>query len=188
MNPNVYTRPKKPKIIPVTKRKIQDIEEINLAPVVSVHASSECHVTKMPIAIKMANYLGYKERLLEPSAGIGNLVVVANAGHITAIEKHYVLYMALSDRIRGQFKNINVLLDDFLTYQPEQLFDGILMNPPFSKVKVHIAKAIDCLAPKGDIVAIVPITFEHDRAETIEELPRDIFMTCNVSTKIIKIS
>jgi len=36
------------------------------------------------------------------------------------------------------------------------------------------------------LVALVPVTYQHDDAEALETLPRDTFSTVNVSTKIIR--
>ncbi len=37
------------------------------------------------------------------------------------------------------------------------------------------------------LVALVPITYQHDEAEELEELDRETFPTAAVSTKIIRI-
>lgn len=62
------------------------------------------------------------------------------------------------------------------------------MNPPFSDVRKHVAAALALLAPGGALVALVPVTFQHDRAETLETLPDDTFSTARVNTKIIRIT
>jgi hypothetical protein len=42
-------------------------------------------------------------------------------------------------------------------------------------------------AEPATLVALVPITFQHDDAETLETLPPDTFATAKVHTKIIRI-
>ena len=38
------------------------------------------------------------------------------------------------------------------------------------------------------LVALVPITFQHDEAETLENLSNDTFSAAKVNTKIIRIA
>ena len=65
------------------------------------------------------------------------------------------------------------------------------MNPPFRNSKNHLSAALELLGHAGHdsaiLVALVPITFEHDEAELIETLPNDTFSTAAVNTKIIRI-
>ncbi|WP_298966662.1 hypothetical protein [uncultured Roseibium sp.] len=66
------------------------------------------------------------------------------------------------------------------------------MNPPFSQVRKHIKAALSLLGRNGHdepavLVALVPITYEHEDAETLETLPEDTFSTCTIRTKIIRI-
>jgi len=65
------------------------------------------------------------------------------------------------------------------------------MNPPFKAIKKHINAALSLLGTDAHdtavLVALVPVTFNHDEAETLEELPRDTFSTAQVSTKIIRV-
>ncbi|MBL4656965.1 MAG: hypothetical protein JKX73_03120 [Flavobacteriales bacterium] len=64
------------------------------------------------------------------------------------------------------------------------------MNPPFKKVRQHIKAALSLLGNGGHdcavLIALVPITYQHEDMETLEELPRDTFSTAQVSTKIIR--
>lgn len=153
MNKNVYKRPEKPKIVITTRRIIEAEKEATLLVELPViHATTECHVTPSGIANRMAVYLGHKRHILEPSAGTGNLIEAACADRKTAIESNIDLCCFIMDRT-----GINPICCDFLEYQPEELFDGIIMNPPFSKAKKHIEKAILCLEPKGVIVAILSL-------------------------------
>ncbi|CTQ47615.1 hypothetical protein LAL4801_06077 [Roseibium aggregatum] len=66
------------------------------------------------------------------------------------------------------------------------------MNPPFSQVRKHMKAARSLLGRNGHqgpstLVALVPITFEHEGAETMDILPEDTFSTCRVRTKIVRI-
>jgi hypothetical protein len=71
-------------------------------------------------------------------------------------------------------------------------FPRVIMNPPFSDVRKHVAAALSLMGRGGHaepatLVALVPITFQHDDAETLETLPPDTFATAKVHTKIIRI-
>lgn len=50
---------------------------------------------------------------------------------------------------------------DFLTFETDERFDRIVMNPPFSKHRdaTHVQKAFDILTPGGILVAVVSICF-----------------------------
>lgn len=133
----------------------------------------------------MAAYLGHVSNLLEPSSGTGNLIIAACADTITAIEKNYDLCKIIHERT-----GIQPICSDFLEYEPVSLFDGVLMNPPFSKARHHVGHAVDCLCPGGKIVALVPVTFKNElfNAETLETLTNDTFAAAKVFTKIIKMT
>lgn len=193
MRPSMYTRPDKPKYIPVTRR--EDIGKIVAPPVpevIAVDKSTECHVTPAEVARLMVFYLGLetgKERVLEPEVGTGNLVqALLDAGHpadkVTAVE----LNVQLSRRVRERFDNaVEVIQGDFLT-EPLELFDRIVMNPPFRNVKTHVAAAVKHLEPGGICVALVPSTFHWDGMETLEHLDNTTFASAKVITKIVRIT
>lgn len=186
MNKNLYRRPKKPKVIPVNKRLVDNLKPwIEIEKPLIVDASSECHVTPPDVAERMAEYLGPVKNLLEPSAGTGNLLMAARATNKMAIERSQTLCGAIRKRT-----GINPLCKDFLDHNEPGAYDGIIMNPPFSRVEAHIKKALECTSTGGTIIALVPSTFKNDKygAETIESLPPETFSSCKVNTKIIMIN
>ncbi|WP_426237463.1 hypothetical protein [Pseudomonas sp. TWP3-2] len=91
-------------------------------------------------------------RVLEPSAGNGNLADVAAAagGEVDVIE--------ISSQLRDILtaKGYNAIAHDFMTFTPEESYQAILMNPPFSKRQdaEHIMRAYGMLASGGTLVAI----------------------------------
>lgn len=198
MNPNVYTRPNKPAYTPVKRRRDAPAQpvEIEVPQVVAVHASSECHVTPGEIAARMVDYLGAAKygHTLEPSAGTGSIVKALNAaGHLVqAVEVNY----SLCEVLRGMLPAHRVHHGDFIEWA-ENIFserdkmhaqyDRVVMNPPFSKIASHMKAAEKLLAPGGVLVALVPVTFKHANAETLEQLGPDTFASCKVNTKIILI-
>ncbi len=109
--------------------------------------------------------------ILEPSAGNGAILdfitsegasfkVETSRGYtyettakadnkrVYAIERNPELRMIL------QQKGYRVLATDFLTFQPEHLFDLILMNPPFSNGDDHLLHAWEILR-SGDITCLL---------------------------------
>lgn len=197
MKPSVYTRPDKPLWVPVRRRQDFVAPSVGSVPeVVAVDRFTECHVTPPDVAARMVEYLGEvgDYLTLEPSAGTGNLSrALIESGHsvneLVQIERHHKLAAVLHP-----FGT--VIQRCFLEYAEEVQgkveFPRVLMNPPFSEVRKHIAAALSLMGRHGHsappcLVALVPVTFEHERAEVLETLPPDTFSTAKVYTKIIRI-
>lgn len=91
-------------------------------------------------------------RVLEPSAGNGNLADAAAAagGEVDVIE--------ISSQLRDILtaKGYTVVAHDFNSFTPEEPYQAILMNPPFSNRQdaEHIMRAYGMLASGGTLVAI----------------------------------
>src|SRR5690625_1886425 len=94
----------------------------------------------------MAGYRRLHGKILEPSAGKGDMIKHIETllprdysdedAHIDAIEKDERLASILMQN------DINVVWDDFLTYRTYKEYDHIIMNPPFSNGVEHALKAI----------------------------------------------
>ena len=110
---------------------------------------------------------GYPDRVLEPSAGKGDIITRMignsswhngftkyNLSNIYAIEIDEILQATL----RGQ--GIQVIDSDFLTFAGPDKFDLIIGNPPFDQGDHHLLKAIDIMY-RGQIVFLL-------NAETIK--------------------
>lgn len=110
--------------------------------------------TPAHVAQRMAQLAHIREgmRVLEPSAGNGNLADAAKAegGVVDVIE--------ISDSLRNILtaKGYTVVAHDFDGFTPEQPYPAILMNPPFSNRQdaAHIMRAFGMLASGGTLVAI----------------------------------
>jgi hypothetical protein len=110
--------------------------------------------TPANVAQRMARLAGIAKgmRVLEPSAGNGNLADAAKAagGEVDVIE--------ISSQLRDILtaKGYTVVDHDFDGFTPEQPYQAILMNPPFSARKdaSHIMRAYGMLASGGHLVAI----------------------------------
>jgi predicted RNA methylase len=83
----------------------------------------------------------YRKSILDPSAGKGDILDFCRdrekRSSLHAIEIEPELQAIITH------KGHTLLHDDFLTYDPEQTFDLILMNPPFSEGARHLLKAIE---------------------------------------------
>lgn len=214
MKPSVYKRPDKPAFVVVKDRraeqdaayaKAKELEAARKggAPLM-VSARTECHVTPPDIAARMVAYFGGcgDVMTLEPSAGTGNLVAALfGAGQsqfeLCAVEQNADLWDAMQKRLVERFGHHGVKGwrgRCFLEYAEEARgkieFPRIIMNPPFSAVRKHMAAALSLWGFDGHaektIIALVPVTYEHDEAEELERLPPDTFGTAKVFTKIIR--
>jgi hypothetical protein len=195
--PSIYTRPNKPLFTTVTRRRDPaPLTPLDLAAPVMVDKATECHVTPGDVAARMVDYLGPcgDVMTLEPSAGTGQLVrALLDAGQsrfeLCMIERH--------NGLAAQLHKLGPVINRcFLEYAEDTggkvEFPRVIMNPPFSKVRQHVAAALSLMGRGGHearpvLVALVPITFDHPDAETLETLPPDTFALAKVHTKIIRI-
>lgn len=197
MRDKLYTRPAKPMFVSVKRR--EDFEKLagpRTTEIITVDKATECHITPDDVAARMVRYLGQvgDYLTLEPSAGTGQLVrSLLASGHsrneLTMVERHIGL--------AGGLHSLGPVINKcFLEWAAEVRgkveYPRIIMNPPFSTVRKHVAAALSLLGRHGHdepatLVALVPITFENDDAETLETLPDTTFATAKVRTKIIRI-
>jgi predicted RNA methylase len=117
-------------------------------------------------------------RVLEPSAGTGNIVrAIFNAAtgadcvKVVAIEIESRFVDILAEQrlktVYANESNFAIINADFLTYSGDLgLFDAVIMNPPFRKGQdiAHVTKAYHLLKPVGRLVAITSPgwTFRND--------------------------
>ncbi|BAW27450.1 methyltransferase domain-containing protein [Pseudomonas putida] len=110
--------------------------------------------TPAHVAQRMARLANIREgmRVLEPSAGNGNLADAAKAegGQVDVIE--------ISSQLRDILtaKGYTVVDHDFDGFTPDKPYDAIVMNPPFSNRQdaAHIMRAFGMLAGGGTLAAI----------------------------------
>ncbi|WP_378952132.1 methyltransferase type 11 [Mesorhizobium sp. ANAO-SY3R2] len=196
--PAIYSRPAKPMSIPVRRRDdFAKLEPLTVAAPVTVDKFTECHVTPGDVAARMVHYLGPQGDYLtlEPSAGTGQLTrALLAAGHsqheLTQVERHNRLAAGLHQL--GPVVN-RCFLEWAAEVRGKVEYPRIIMNPPFSEVRKHVAAALWLLGRSGHdepavLVALVPVTYQHQDAETLETLPPDTFATAKVHTKIIRIT
>jgi predicted RNA methylase len=133
---------------------------------------------------KIAERVPYSEtplRILEPSAGTGNLAYAVAAGReVVTVDKwddvtnkriretetirHRVdaveIQPKLATELRNSGKLNRVISGDFLKITPadiRELYDGVVMNPPFDRERDidHVTHALKFLKPDGWLLAIM---------------------------------
>lgn len=160
---------------------------------------------------------GVSLRILEPSAGTGNLArrlaeaqteTVRSAG--TWIDKRYV-HIVDCVEIQPQFRDAlmdianHVYVRDFLTLAPNDSYDRVVMNPPFDRERDidHVTHAFKFLKAGGCLTAIMSAGTEFRETRKAlafrafvaahksewRELPPGSFAECgtNVNTTMVKI-
>jgi len=134
-------------------------------------------------------------KLLEPSAGIGNLLPVAQSLQmdVTAVELNPVLGNMLSLR----YPKTRVILGDFLQLSFEDEFGCIIGNPPYGKhpeggkkEQRFLDKCYSLLAKGGIMVMVLP-SFSNltTSGEIIQgfQLPSGVFPNTSISTDLLLI-
>ena len=93
--------------------------------------------------------------VLEPSAGAGNLASLAVEKGATVDCIEIQPHLAQQLETTGLYRN--VWQSDFLSRFPSELYDRVVMNPPFDMGRDidHVVHALRFLKPDGQLVAIV---------------------------------
>lgn len=126
--------------------------------------------TPVNVAVKMLDGINYHSlSILDPSAGKGDLLDVVRHGIATRFGAHnnrfnnlYAIEINpdLQAILRG--KGYKLLDSDFMTYEPEQNFGLILMNPPFSVGARHFLKAYEISQGAGIVCLLNAETLRND--------------------------
>lgn len=98
--------------------------------------------------------------VLEPSAGRGALLrpcLALGAAEVLAVEIHPENCRHLAGVIASAQVPAALEEADFLSLEPEQRFDRVVMNPPFSRGEDlrHVARARCWVKPGGRLVAVI---------------------------------
>lgn len=128
-------------------------------------AAPQLFPTPMPLAERMVELAGIVDgdRILEPSAGTGNLIQALRATG----KSLYIVAVEINAQLAGHLRQmveeptevpqaVEVIGRDFLEPLAIGTFSRVLMNPPFANGAdiVHIERALGYLAPGGLLVAI----------------------------------
>lgn len=108
-------------------------------------------------------YVNENSCVLEPSAGTGNITVEAlkRGAIVEAVEVHHGRFEALS-ALMQEHKYLTTHRANFLQMPARPIFSHVLMNPPFAGTHwmEHVVHAFDFLAPRGVLVAVLPVSAE----------------------------
>lgn len=112
------------------------------------------------IADRMAQLIpSNAARILEPSAGLGRLYraarTVNHSATITLVESSADCCRELYRSIEGD-ELATLMQRDFMEYRDTELFDCVLMNPPFKQGRdiKHIDRAAQMLRPGGLLIGL----------------------------------
>jgi hypothetical protein len=173
--------------------------KVTLKAGVQVAVAPQLFPTPPALAACMATLAGieYKDRVLEPSAGTGNLLRAIVEAEPTAKIHAVEINRALCDALPASLMaDGEALCADFLTCTTEQLgrFNKILMNPPFANGAdvVHIKHALHFLERDGVLVALCANGPRQQKelrplATTWEELPEGTFADTSVRAVLMAV-
>lgn len=129
--------------------------------------------TPVPLAQQLVQAADIRPgmRVLEPSAGRGNLVraifEAQPTAHIWAVEQNVEIYAELYNKLSTLCDaNIITACADYLAWQGLLDFDRVVMNPPFAKLADvhHVMRAFSMLKPSGKLAAIMSASWTFNRA------------------------
>jgi 16S rRNA G966 N2-methylase RsmD len=111
-----------------------------------------------------------KFKALEPSAGRGAIIEGINemAGFMAELEWDAVEAEPINRGILEE-KGINVVGEDFDTFETEKRYDIIYANPPFKKDLQHVGKMLKLLDKGGCAVIVLPSNFKDKYQKQISE-------------------
>jgi len=133
-------------------------------------------------------------RVLEPSAGTGNLIAAVLESRPEAQVIAWEINEALAYALAQKFSGETVHCGDFLGTTPPRQYDAVIMNPPFERGiwKAHLRHAYEQLLPGGRLVAVLPQAPDLERVckalctrVEIERLPDNTFAGTGVRTALV---
>ena len=153
--------------------------------------------TPKSITNELAEYLGSsistsEMKILEPSAGTGNLAKLFNKEFVTCVEVNSFFVEALKNQGYSDIHNT-----DFLKFKSKEKFDLIVMNPPYSEKRLdqHLEKALSLLASDGELLLIAPTgkltsieNIANDYTVNIVKNHTNEFEDTTISTSIFSIT
>ena len=112
--------------------------------------------TPFALAMRMAGMIDYKYagKILEPSAGKGDLVEAVNKSLTHRRSSIHCIEQDPNLRALLDGKGFTVVDEDFLQFTGSSQYRTIIMNPPFSNGVTHVLKAWN-LMYDGDVIALL---------------------------------
>lgn len=142
---------------------------------INIKKEFQFFATPQDIAEQVASYARYnwhetpskvlKSRILEPSAGKGALISALKQYHGNILVDCYEAFEPNVKYLKENLsENINFLGSDFLQAKDEEIYDCIIMNPPFNNKQYvdHVMKAWKMLNKSGKLIAIVPPSWQNN--------------------------
>ena len=154
----------------------KDVEELfaealNKGGIVNNDKKRQAFYTPAAIADKLIALVNLKpgESVLEPSAGGGALADAVLRACPTA---SMVLIESDLDEAQALRKRFGTVFNqDFLAFAPAEIYDVIVMNPPFTAGQdiAHVLRAFEFLKPGGRLAAIMAPGWQNYRTGKAEE-------------------
>lgn len=163
--------------------------------------SNRSHRTNLPatetpmfLAHEMVRIAGIKkyDRILEPSAGGGNLAMAAVSvgARVTCVELNKEAAIELHKNFGFMVFNTDFLSMSYDALAFSERFDAVLMCPPKNSIP-HIDHALTFLKPKGRLVALIRKDSENIKKyiDNYKPLPDNMFQMngFNIETGLIVI-
>ena len=143
------------KLISSLKQSLTQLEIQHLRDKAIAQGVWDFYPTPQAVTDKMLSLVNFKSgnRILEPSAGSGDLCLALQSkgiSHIDCFELHPLLQKVLL------LQGFNLIGDDFLAATPQPLYDFVIANPPFSQggVTRHTMHAFEFLRPGGRLISL----------------------------------
>lgn len=102
--------------------------------------------------VRAASHPGEPVRILEPSSGMGNFVRALRG----EFPKAHVVSVDPNQKYPGPDEHHAMRFEDFTPNEP---FDIICGNPPFSLAEAHVRRALTMLAPNGVLGFLLRLSF-----------------------------
>ena len=101
-------------------------------------------------------------RVLEPSAGNGNIVRALLALNRSVIVDAVEVHEGRAAHLRQTCPGVAVTVANFLQLRPRPIYELVAMNPPFCGTHWmdHVRQAFEWLAPGGTLLAVLPVSAE----------------------------
>lgn len=124
----------------------------------TVRTQNDFYATPIDVVENMLSFINLDgvEKILEPSAGNGNILkAIANKtnAEITSLEIREEEYSSLKE-----LSDI-VIIDDFINYEFDDKYDLIIGNPPYSNAIDFVEKSLSLLSENGRLIFLLRTAF-----------------------------
>ena len=124
----------------------------------TVRNQNDFYATPVDVVENLLNFINLDsvEKILEPSAGNGNILkAISNKtnAEITSVE--------IREEEYGGLKELSdiVIIDDFINYDFDDKYDLIIGNPPYSNAIDFVEKSLFLLSENGRLIFLLRTAF-----------------------------